>query len=226
MIEKNIYVIGDCHTSRVQEHYDHLLSPVKFIFWGRASKKIWDLDFEQMDLENAPSSGKEMQKFENDGVTYFSEIKDDGIVFAWLGYVDVRTFLSGYDNAELVVKKYMDELNKKFKQSKVYIIEPLPQFTEMLLKYEGISPYYTYEQRLEQNKKFLMYLHKYSKINNFEVIITQKDILNALGVEELIPSMTHGLAPHPVDGLKSQYSKNIFDLFENKAKEILNDRNK
>lgn len=221
MTKKTVYVIGDCHTSRVQEHYDKNVSPVDFVFWGRASKKIWDLDFEKMSLENDLSSGKEIQDFEGDGVVSFSEIKDDGIVFAWLGYVDIRTFLSGYDNSEIVVKKYMSELKSKFKNSKVYLIEPLPQFTEMLLKYDGISPYYTHEERIEQNKKFLKHLNDYSVTNNYKIIITQKDILDALKVRELTPSMTHNLAPHPVDGLRSEYSKMIFDLFENKAMEVL-----
>lgn len=226
MIKKPVYVIGDCHTSRVQEHYDPETSPVDFVFWGRASKKIWDLDFEQMTLEDAPSSGHEIQKFENAGVINFSEVKDDGIVFSWMGYVDVRTWLSKHDNAEAVVQKYMDQLNKKFKKSDIYIIEPLPQFTEMLLKYDGISPYFTHEERLEQNKKFLTHLHEYSKKNNFKIIITQDDILKCLNVRELTPSMTHNLAPHPVDGLKAEYSKKIFELFESKAKELLDDGDK
>lgn len=221
MISKKVYVIGDCHTSRVQEHYDKNLSPVDFVFWGKASKKAWDLDFEQMDKEDSLSSGKEVQDFPDDGVTKFSEIKDDGIVFSWLGYVDIRTFLSKYKNVEDVVKNYVLQLNKKFKNSKVYIIEPLPQFTEMLLKYEGISPYFTHEERLEQNRLFLQYLYKYCEESNYEIIITQKDILDCLGVRELTPSMTHDIAPHPVDGLKPKYSKKIYELFENKAKQIL-----
>lgn len=220
MNKKTFYVVGDCHTSRIQEHYDASVSPIKFVFWGRASKKIWDLDFEQMSLEDAPSSGHEMQKFENEGVVNFSQIKDDGVVLSWMGYVDIRTWLSQHDNAEIVIQRYMSQLNKKFKNSKVYIVEPLPQFTEMLLKYDGISPYFTHEERLDQNKKFLTHLHEYSKKNNFKIIINQDDILKCLGVRELTPGMTHNLAPHPVDGLKAEYSKKIFELFESKAKEI------
>lgn len=225
MNKETVYVIGDCHTSRIQEHYDKSTSPINFVFWGRASKKIWDLNFEQMTLEDAPSSGHEMQNFKDEGVVNFSQIKDDGIVFSWMGYVDVRTWLSEHDNAETVVQRYMDQLSKKFKNSYVYIVEPLPQFTEMLLKYDGISPYFTHEQRLEQNKKFLTHLHEYVKKNNFKIIITQNDILECLDVKELTPRMTHNLAPHPVDGLKAEYSKKIFELFQSKAKEILNHGN-
>ena len=45
---------------------------------------IGDLDFEEMYKEDELSSGKEEQKFQNDGVIPFSKIKDEGILFSWL----------------------------------------------------------------------------------------------------------------------------------------------
>jgi hypothetical protein len=220
---KKIYLIGDCHLSRVSEHYDINRHDIEMIFWGRAAKKIWDLDFEKMYEEKDPSSGKEEQKFTGDGVIPFTEIKDDGVIFAWLGYVDVRTFLTAYDNADYVAKRYIDQLTNTFKNSKIVIIEPLPQFTEMILKYEGISPYYTHEERLDQNKKFLTSLHKYAKDAGINDFIYQSEILDTLGVRELTPGMTHTKAPHPVDGLRDEYNSKILDLFIKKAKEVLGD---
>jgi hypothetical protein len=97
------------------------------------------------------------------------------------------------------------------------IIEPLPQFTEMLLKYEGISPYYTYEQRLEQNKKFLDAMHVFAREAGITNFVYQSEILDCLGVSELTPSMTHTKAPHPVDGLKDEYNEKILNLFIKKG---------
>lgn len=219
-----IYAIGDCHLSRVQEHYYPEKSEIDFVIWGKAAKKIWDLDFEHMYLNNEVSSGKEQQKFDGDGVTYFSEIKDESVIFSWFGYVDVRTFLSKHNNADEVAKKYIDQLTKTFKNSLIVIIEPLPQFTEMLLKYEGISPSYTYEQRLEQNSLFLDSLHKYAAEAGITYFITQEEIKDAIGEKELTPSMTHTKAPHPVDGLKDEYNKKIFLLFESSAKKIIQEK--
>lgn len=219
---KKIYLIGDCHLSRVSEHY-FTNSDLDMVFWGKAAKKIWDLDFRTMAEDKELSSGKEEQRFPNDGVIPFSDISDDGIVFAWFGYVDVRTFLSHHDNADKVAKKYVDQLTGYFKKSKIVIVEPLPQFTEMLLKHEGISPYYTHEQRLEQNKKFLTSLHKYAKEAGLNDFILQSEILEYVGALELTPSMTHTKAPHPVDGLKDEYNKRILDLFMDKAKVYLNE---
>jgi hypothetical protein len=212
-MSKKIYIIGDCHTSRVQEHYKKEESDVDIIFWGKAAKKIFDLDFKKMSTEPELSSGKESQMFENDGVIPFSEVKDDGVVFSWFGYVDIRTFLTKYNNPEEIAKLYVDQLKSYFSNSKIIIIEPLPQFTEMLLKYEGISPYYTHEERINQNNLFLKHLHDYCKENNINNFITQDEILKTLGVRELTPSMTHTKAPHPVDGLKDEYNTKIFDLF-------------
>ena len=217
---KKIYLLGDCHLSRVSEHYEEDNNQVNMTFWGKAAKKIWDLDFEEMYKEDELSSGKEEQKFQNDGVIPFSKIKDDGILFSWFGYVDIRTFLSAYGNADAVAYKYIKQLTGTFKNSNIVIIEPLPQFTEMLLKYEGISPSYTYEQRLYQNSDFLESLHVYAKEAGIKNFILQSEILDCLGVSELIPEMTHDKAPHPVDGLQDKYNKKILDLFIKKALEL------
>lgn len=216
-----IYAIGDCHLSRVQEHYDPSKSDVDFVIWGKAAKKIWDLDFNEMRKVNEVSSGKEQQRFNGDGVTEFNDIKDESVIFSWFGYVDIRTFLSKYDNADEVAKKYIDQLKNEFKNSIIVIIEPLPQFTEMLLKYEGISPSYTYEQRLNQNKLFLDALHRYASEAGINHFITQDEIKNAIGESELTPEMTHTKAPHPVDGLKDEYNQRIFLLFEDYARKII-----
>lgn len=217
---KKIYLIGDCHLSRVSEHYEEDNNQVDLTFWAKAAKKIWDLDFKTMYQEGELSSGKEEQIFPEDGVISFSDIKDDGVIFSWFGYVDVRTFLSAYDNADTVAKKYIDQLKGTFVNSKIVIIEPLPQFTEMLLKYEGISPSYTYEQRLEQNRKFLDSMHAYAREVGITDFILQSEILDSLGVSKLIPEMTHDKAPHPVDGLQDKYNKKILDLFIKKALEL------
>lgn len=216
-----IYAIGDCHLSRVQEHYNPSESDVDFVIWGKAAKKIWDINFAEMLTLDEVSSGKEQQRFDGDGVTLFSQIKDEDVLFAWFGYVDIRTFLSKYNNADEVAKRYIDQLKSYFKNSLIVIIEPLPQFTEMLLKYEGISPSYTYEERLNQNKLFIESLHKYALDAGITHFITQDDIRKAIGSDELTPAMTHTKAPHPVDGLKDEYNQNIFFLFERYAKKII-----
>jgi hypothetical protein len=195
------------------------LAKTNMTFWGKAGTKIWDLDFNKLFQENALSSGHETcpSKAMCKCVTQFVDIKDDGIVMLWLGYIDVRQFLSKYNNAEDVVRHYMKSIKEYFKNSTIVIIEPLPQFTEMLLKHEGISASYTYEQRLNQNSIFLNILRSECAKENIDFIISQEQIREAIGSDELTPEMTHNKAPHPVDGLQDEYNKRIYDLFESYA---------
>jgi len=213
---KNIYMLSDCHLSRAIEHYYPEKYEVNFIPWPKAGLKMHGFNIESLKETDELSSGVEIQRTVNHEPQPFSIIKDDGVLVIWMGYVDIRTFLSRYENADETVKNFIDDIKKNFPSSQVVIIEPLPQFTEMLLKHEGISPYYTHEQRLNQNKLFLSALHKYAKEAGFEIVITQQDILDALGVPELTPSMTHTDAPHPVDGLHPDHMVKIWNLFAEK----------
>jgi len=213
---KNIYMLSDCHLSRAIEHYYPEKYEVNFIPWPKAGLKMHGFNIESLKETDELSSGVEIQRTVNHEPQPFSIIKDDGVLVIWMGYVDIRTFLSRYENADETVKNFIDHIKKNFPGSQVVIIEPLPQFTEMLLKHEGISPYYTHEQRLNQNKLVLSALHKYAKEAGFEIVITQQDILDALGVPELTPSMTHTDAPHPVDGLHPDHMVKIWNLFAEK----------
>ena len=220
---KNVYMIGDCHLSRAIEHYYPEKHDVTFIPWPKAAKKMHGFSIEQMREEDEMSSGVEIARTVDHKGQPFSIIKDDGVLALWMGYVDIRTFLSRYKNADETVKNFIDNIKINFPNSRVVIIEPLPQFTEMLLKHEGISPYYTIIERIDQNREFLAALHKYADEAGFEIIITQQDILDALGVPELTPSMTHTDAPHPVDGLHPEHMVKIWKLFSDKLTNIVVD---
>jgi hypothetical protein len=216
VLMKNIYMLGDCHLSRAIEHYYPEQHSTVFIPWSKAGLKMHAFSTQALMQSDDLSSGVEIARTVNHGPQPFSIIKDAGVLALWMGYVDIRTFLSKYKNADETVKSFIYDIKQNFSNSKVVIIEPLPQFTEMLLKHEGISPYYTHEQRIDQNREFLAALHKYSKDVGFEIVIGQQDILDALGVPELTPSMTHTDAPHPVDGLSPEYMKKIWKLFSDK----------
>ena len=217
---KNIYMLSDCHLSRAIEHYYPENNSFTFVPWPKAGLKMHGFSIESLRAENDISSGVEIPRTVDHPKLPFSVIKDEDVLVLWLGYVDIRTFLSKYKNADETVKNFIDDIKKNFVNSRVVIFEPLPQFTEMLLKHEGISPYYTHEQRLDQNRKFLDSLHKYAKEAGFEIVLSQQDILDALEVPELTPSMTHVDAPHPVDGLHPDHMVKIWNLFAKKFEEL------
>lgn len=213
-------MLSDCHLSRAIEHYYPEKHDFNFIPWPKAGLKMHGFSIENLRAENDTSSGVEIPRTIDHPKLPFSVLKDEDVLVLWLGYVDTRTFLPKYKNADETVKNFIDDIKKNFTNSRVVIFEPLPQFTEMLLKHEGISPYYTHEQRIDQNREVLAALHKYAKEAGFEIVLTQQDILDALGVPELTPSMTHVDAPHPVDGLHPDHMVKIWDLFAKKFTEL------
>lgn len=215
---KKIFIFGDCHTARVWEHYDPSESLLDIRMWGKGGTKIYNIDFDKFLNEDAESSGMESTpmnlKFEPK--VKFSEYAAADLVVLWLGYIDIRQFLPKYKNSDTVAKEYIDKIKKFFIGKDVVLIEPLPQFTEMLLKYDDISPSYEYTERQNQNKIFLKKVKKYARKSGIKVIVTQKDILKAINKKSLTPDMTHNKAPHPVDGLQDQYNKKIYELFYKK----------
>jgi hypothetical protein len=220
-----VHIIGDCHVSRIYEHHYPEKTDVDFVFWGRRGVKAFAVDFHHMKETHMDSSGIEQSRGIDHFPMDFAEIEDEGIVWIWIGYVDIRQFLPKYKNADDIAKRLVDHVKSYFKNAKVSFIEPLPQFYEMLLKYEGISPTYTFEERQQQNTEFLAALEKYAMEAGFGISVRQQEILDLLGVDKLDASMTHDDAPHPVDGLKPEYNKKIYELFEKKAKEAIDSYN-
>ncbi len=218
---KKVYFIGDCHMSRIQEHWDPNNCPIELKIWGKAGTKAYDIDLSFLYNENEFSSGTERSsRFipdKRDTVVDFQEIKDDGLIMPWIGYTDIRQFLPKYKNADTVAKHYVDQFVSFYKNSKIRFIEPLPQFTEMLLKFEGIHPSYTYEERQQQNKEFIESLIKYSDIYGLEKPITQDDIYKAVGVEKFTTDLTPDDMPHPSDSLRPDLMNKVYDLFIEKA---------
>ena len=214
---KKVFIFGDCHTARIWEHYSPRDCPVNLKMWGLAGTRIWDLPnrLPKAIKENLESSGVEAatKQIEFEPKVKFEEYLDSNLIMPWLGYVDIRQFLSKYNNADEVAKIYVETILNIFKDKKIRFIEPLPQFTEMLLKHEGISPSYEYEDRLKQNNLFIESLRKYSDEAGLMGPILQKGIYETVGHNEFTPEMTHTKAPHPVDGLKDEYNEKIYEFF-------------
>jgi hypothetical protein len=87
----------------------------------------------------------------------------------------------------------------------------------MLLKYEGISPSYTYKERQEINGVFVKTLNEYAKEHKMLMPISQEEIREAVGLSEFTPEDTATWAPHPQDSLKREYWEKIFKLFIGKV---------
>ena len=97
---KNVYMIGDCHLSRAIEHYYPEKHDVAFIPWPKAGTKMHGFSVESLRESDEISSGVEIARTIDHKGQPFSIIKDDGVLALWVGYVDTRTFLPKYKNAD------------------------------------------------------------------------------------------------------------------------------
>jgi hypothetical protein len=220
-----VYLIGDCHTTRVFEHWNPVDCPSHFYAWGKGGLTAWSFDPYKLEKDNEISGGIEKnniyikqagEKFKS----VFKRFKDPDIILVWLGYVDIRSKLPLYKNSKEVVYKYLDLVSSYYPNSIIQIIEPLPQFKEILLKSDNLSPKYSYEERLEQNNEFVKYLNEYIQDHNMLNPITQQEIKDTIGIQELREEHAANWAPHPQDSLKNEYWKMIYDLFISRANEV------
>jgi hypothetical protein len=229
---KKIYLIGDCHSTRVWQHWNPEIN-VKFKAWGMAGLTAWSFDPEKYQDEMKTSDGIEnvsqyVNKPQQWWVRKLNEFNDAQVILLWLGYVDIRQRLPHYKNAEEVAIQYLDRMREFYKRSTIQIIEPLPQFTEMLLKYDGISPSYTYEERQEQNDIFCKALNDYAEKHGMLKPVTQQEIKDAVGIQEFTTEYAADVIPldqpwyNPKkDALKTEYWGKIYDLFLKKGREAL-----
>lgn len=222
-------LVGDCHSARVNEHHDKNEIDFEFNIWGVAGKKAYQLDLNGLYNEDRLCSGIEVGIKPGDHpdkddkkIIGFKKMGEADIVLAWLGYVDIRTFLPRHDNSEKVVRHYVREFAEFYPNSRIQFIEPLPQFKQLFLKYDGISPEFTFEERQLQNKKFNYYLNEYTEFLGLPKPITQDQLFEVIGLDylDLEHTRKHPSLPHPTDGLDNQYNKKLYDFFVSLAKPL------
>jgi hypothetical protein len=220
---KKVTLIGDCHTARFLEHYNPKKDNIDLVAWGKAGLSAWKTDPIQLNFEKTISSGTENAPIY---LTYgehlkidFSKIENKGLILPWLGYIDIRQHLPEHKNTEFVVKQYVDRFISYFDKAEVRFVEPLPQFIPILLKYPGVHPEYTFEERMQENECFINYLKKYSKEYGLKKPISQKEMFDALGFKqnEMTEDKAENPIPHPFDKFKKEHFKKIYDLIISEA---------
>ena len=221
-------IIGDCHSNRLLEHWKPE-DLVHFKIWGRAGQSAWGFNTASKKLLNRESSkieklpnfltsydSEEEDKNQKKLKSIFSSIVDEGIVFSWLGYIDIKIDLPENDDTEECVIRYISSLKNYFKKAKVVVIEPFPQFIPYIgIKEENLKEW-SWEERKKYNNEFIHYLKKHSA--GFAEIITQEQIFNFLKIKQ--NDMTIDIARKNEDGtisdaLNSYYMKKIYDYLTN-----------
>jgi hypothetical protein len=193
---KKVALIGDCHSTRIYEHWDPGQN-IDFKAWGRAGQKAWSFDpakeFSQNTLsskfETIPSyvgfvSPETEDKIKQKLKISFSKIDDEGIILLWLGYVDIKVSLPEHGNTEKCVDKYVETSLNYFKKANVRFIEPFPQFIPYIGVKNENHKEWAWEHRKKINDEFIYHLNK--KLNSIKTkpIISQEKIFNTLGFSQ------------------------------------------
>jgi len=249
-----VQVIGDCHTARISgQHVNAHLGPIekltrfnppleiknsKFLlgtnievnFWGLAGFKAFGIDLPETLIQDPFSSNVE-DALDIPGVVdgielkfKFSQVLESDIIMPWLGYVDCRNWIPKYNNADLVVKDYVESFMQTFPNKKFRFIDPFPQFQELNThNYPSIA----YDLKINADSEFRDALSKICKDKGFLPPITQDVVYNAVGErtlhkdharignEEYHKSTT-------IDALKFEYNEKVYNNLVNQIKETVN----
>lgn len=211
---KKIYIAGDCHVTRLEQYHRDSDSKHDITFWGRAGQSMYSFDPIKFNENNTISS-----RPDNDGLLKngpepkkWRDIKDDGVIVLWLGYIDAKNYLFKYNNSEEIAKEYISKITNYFKKSTIVLMDPHPQFVDNLfINSEGIK-IVEYSDRKIQNDYLCSSLHKHALNSGIHKIITQEEILNALGLPYITKNESAEYFPTPQDGLDQKYIKQIYNL--------------
>jgi hypothetical protein len=212
-----IYIIGDCHTTRLNQYHIKAGNDLDISFWGKAGLTMHAFDPISFANDNLQSTQIEQDEITNlPDPKKWEDIKDDGIVVLWLGYVDAKNYLFKYNNAESTARQYLERIGSYFPNSKIILMDPHPQFVDnMHIESEQISVV-NYAERKIQNDYLCEALRNNAEEFGIKNIITQDEIFLALGLPQITKNETASYFEYPQDGLDQRYIKNIYDLIISK----------
>jgi len=207
---QNVYLIGDCNVLRIAECHNFKNSNINFQVWGVGGANIFNFDALGYKSSDTISYNFESGLPESwPKLLSFKDIKDDGLILCWFGYIDVKNYLPKYNTiVDQMVIRYIKNLKENFPESKIRIIEPHPQFVETIVRKEEGLPEYSYELREIENKKLCESLQKHSLRLGLGPTITQQQIYQSTGLNEF--TMNH--IEKNTDRLLYKYRVSIYNM--------------
>lgn len=217
-------------------------SNIEVNFWGRAGYKCFGLDLAEDINQNLISSKAEdaidanelsLQHPEyddlygaTDGVYLefeLSEINSADLIMPFIGYVDCRNWIPKYDNADQIVRDYVNTFITQFPSKKLRFIEPFPQFKHV----ETYAyPMLDYADRHAAEKSFIASLRDVSKEYGLLPPVTQSIVYDAIGEEFLLSKHARPGGEMQkntlVDGLLPEYNKKVYENLSKEIKETVN----
>jgi hypothetical protein len=221
---KKAYLIGDCQSNRIYEHYYGDGSMIDLHLWGKGGQSAWNFNPEK--FKQTEMVGSNLEHGENK--TYkpftYSLIQDssNNLIIAWFGYIDCKykIQLAGGD-AKDTAYRYIHSLKKEYNQATILLIEPLPQFVEDIYIATEKIPVFGYDVRRPIELDFCHHLKKFAKDFGITNYITQEEILEAVGLPVLRLENTPKDRMMEIDGLKPHHNLAIYNLIIQKVMKII-----
>jgi len=149
--------------------------------------------------------------------------KDNSIVMPWLGYIDIKNWipdktLKNYKDAKEVVEIYFENTVKRFPNSKIIFINPVPQFEIIIAQASFKSDKaIDFEKRHESHLEFTEILKNKCIDNGLEIPM---DIANILNIEWVTTDMQYNKSIKHLynDHLRSEFYDIILDSIIDKTK--------
>ena len=217
------YLIGDCQSNRVYEHYYGDGSMIDLHLWGKGGQSAWNYNPEKFKKTEMLGSGMEHGENKTYQPFPYSQIQDnpDTLIIAGFGYIDCKykIHLAGGDT-EKTAYRYIEALKKEYDQSTILLIEPLPQFIEDIYIPSEKIPVFGYDIRRPIELDFCHNLKKFAKDFGITNYITQEEILEAIGLPVLRLENTPKDRMKDIDGLKPHHNLAIYNLIIQKVMNI------
>jgi hypothetical protein len=224
MTNSKVYLIGDCQSNRIYEHYNEDPSFINLFLWGKGGKSAWGFDPISLSEEGAIGDGMEHGKYSKSYEPInFAQIENipGNLIIAWFGYIDCKYKIAQKGDAESTAYRYINSLKKDLRGAEILLVEPLPQFLDdIYLESENI-PVFDYKIRRPIELEFCASLKKFASEFGITNYITQQEILNAIGLPVLRLKDTPQDRNHPVDGLLPHLNLAVYNLIIQKAMRII-----
>jgi hypothetical protein len=221
---KKAYLIGDCQSNRIFEHYAGDGSMIDLHLWGKGGQSAWNFDPDRFKHTEMLGSGMEHGENKNYAPFSYSLIQDrpDTLIIAWFGYIDCKykIQLAGGD-AKDTAYKYIQALMKEYSQSKILLVEPLPQFVENIFIAAEKIPVFDYDVRRPIEIEFCNSLKRFAEDFGIKNYITQEEILAAVNLPVLRLKDTPKDRMMEIDGLMPHHNLAIYNLIVQKAMRII-----
>jgi hypothetical protein len=218
------YLIGDCQSNRVYEHYNGDGSMLDLHLWGKGGQSAWNFNPERFKKTEMLGSGLEHGENKTYKPFSFSLIEDkpENLIIAWFGYIDCKykIHLAGGD-CEKTAYKYLESLKREYNEATILLVEPLPQFIEDIYIESEKIPVFGYDIRRPIELDFCHHLKKFAKDFGITNYITQEEILEAIGLPVLRLKDTPDDRVLRIDGLKPHHNLAIYNLIIQKCMKII-----